>query len=71
MKPRGSDSLRASGSGNDKGQDFLASLVDELHDIKRVKDYGQEEDLKEALGKMIGRVEELVRLLSFLLKPRV
>ena len=71
MKPRRSDSLRASGSGNDKGQDLLASLAEELHDIKRVRDYGQEEDLKEALGKMIGRVEEIVRLLSLFFSVRL
>ena len=40
--------------------DLLTQLPDELHDIRRVQDYGQEEDLKEALGKMILRVEELV-----------
>lgn len=53
------------GSGNGSGsteETMLASLAEELHDIKRVKDYGQEEDLREALGKMITRVEELVCL---------
>ena len=39
---------------------LLSLLPDELHDIRRVQDYGQEEDLKDALGKMISRVEELV-----------
>ncbi|KAH8119520.1 hypothetical protein DFH11DRAFT_1686364 [Phellopilus nigrolimitatus] len=43
---------------------LLGNLPDELHDMRRVQAYGQEEDLKEALGKMIGRVEELSSMLS-------
>ena len=73
MKPKRSDSLRgyrsASGSGSGSAEEstLLASLAEELHDIKRVKDYGQEDDLRQALGKMIARVEEMVRALSLLL----
>ncbi|TDL24292.1 hypothetical protein BD410DRAFT_786401 [Rickenella mellea] len=39
-------------------------LVDELRDVKRVQTHGQEEDLRDALGHMIARVEELSSLLS-------
>lgn len=35
-------------------------IDEELHDIRRVQNHGQEEDLKMALSKMISRVEELV-----------
>lgn len=37
-------------------------IEDELHDIKRVHSQGQEEDLRMALSRTIGRVEELVRV---------
>jgi hypothetical protein len=39
---------------------FLATVAEELHDMRRVQAYGQEDDLKEALGKVIHRVEKLV-----------
>ena len=57
MKPQRPDIRRASAI---QDHPLLSSLPEELHDIRRVRDYGQEDDLKEALGKMIGRVEELV-----------
>ena len=66
MKPKRSDSLRGfrggsgSGSGGSDESTLLASLAEELHDIQRVHDFGQEEDLKSALGKMLSRVKELV-----------
>lgn len=57
--PKRTDSLQRTASSADNA--LLNSLPEELHDVRRVQDYGQEEDLKEALGKMIERVEELVR----------
>ena len=49
--------------GSADGQEavVLAALPDEIRDARRVQEYGQEEDLKIALGRMIDRVEELVR----------
>lgn len=52
--PRRIDSLAAS-----KIPIFI-TIEEELHDIRRVQNHGQEEDLKMALSKMISRVEELV-----------
>lgn len=43
---------------------LFAQVDEELHDIKRVHLQGQEEDLRYALGRLISRVEELVRHLS-------
>ena len=60
--PKRSDSLQRTPSTAESA--LLNSLQDEIHDMRRVQAYGQEEDLKEALGKMIGRVEELVRCAS-------
>lgn len=40
---------------------LFAEVDEELHDIKRVHMQGQEEDLRYALGRLISRVEELVR----------
>ncbi|KAL5524069.1 hypothetical protein ACEPAG_8242 [Sanghuangporus baumii] len=65
-RPQRSDSLQG-GIGLGLGMQestLLAQLPDELHDMRRVQAYGQEEDLKEALGKMIGRVEELSSMLN-------
>ncbi|KAL5484908.1 hypothetical protein ACEPAI_7550 [Sanghuangporus weigelae] len=65
-RPQRSDSLQG-GMGLGLGvqeSTLLAQLPDELHDVRRVQAYGQEEDLKEALGKMIGRVEELSSMLN-------
>ena len=39
---------------------FIA-VEEELRDVRRVHSQGQEEDLRMALSKTIGRVEELVR----------
>ena len=39
---------------------ILSTVQDELRDMRRVQQYGQEEDLKDALGRMIQRVEEFV-----------
>ncbi|OCB90433.1 hypothetical protein A7U60_g2354 [Sanghuangporus baumii] len=65
-RPQRSDSLQGGiGLGlGVKESTLLAQLPDELHDMRRVQAYGQEEDLKEALGKMIGRVEELSSMLN-------
>ena len=69
-RPQRSDSLQAVGLGlSQQDNATLAILPDELHDMRRVQAYGQEEDLKEALGKMIGRVEELVSLDLFRSTP--
>ncbi|THH03120.1 hypothetical protein EW145_g6511 [Phellinidium pouzarii] len=57
--PPRTDSLR--GAPEDT---FFSMLHDELRDMRRVQAYGQEEDLKEALGKTIARVEELVTMLA-------
>lgn len=43
---------------------LLATISDEVRDIGRVQRQGQEEDLRDALGRMMMRVEELVRMLS-------
>ena len=59
-RPQRADSLQL--GGMDQQEALLAGLPDELHDMRRVQAYGQEEDLKEALGKMIMRVEQLVSL---------
>lgn len=42
---------------------LLATISDEVRDIGRVQRQGQEEDLRDALGRMMMRVEELVCML--------
>ncbi|KAL5506991.1 hypothetical protein ACEPAH_6447 [Sanghuangporus vaninii] len=72
-RPQRSDSLQGEiglGLGMQEST-LLAQLPDELHDIRRVQAYGQEEDLKEALGKMIGRVEELSSMLNQAQKSQI
>lgn len=44
-----------------KHANYFGSIDEELHDCKRVQHQGQEEDLREALGRMMARVEEMVR----------
>jgi hypothetical protein len=44
----------------------FSAIEEELRDIKRVHAQGQEEDLRLALSRTIGRVEELVRVRFFL-----
>jgi hypothetical protein len=39
---------------------YINSLDEELRDCKRVQRQGQEEDLREALNRMMTRVEEMV-----------
>lgn len=56
--PRRIDSL------NSHKAPFFTDVEDELRDIKRVHSQGQEEDLRMALGRMISRVQELVRYLA-------
>jgi hypothetical protein len=41
---------------------FIA-IEDELRDVRRVQSHGQEDDLRQALQMVIGRVEELVGIL--------
>lgn len=41
---------------------IFAAIGDDLRDARRVGTHGEEEDLRSALDKVIGRVEELVSL---------
>lgn len=40
---------------------FFLKIEEELHDARRVKSHGQEDDLRHALDMVISRVSELVR----------
>jgi hypothetical protein len=44
-----------------KNASYFSSVDEELRDCQRVQSHGQEEDLREALGRTIARVEEMVR----------
>ena len=44
-----------------KHASYFSSVNEELRDCKRVQRQGQEEDLREALSRMMARVEEMVR----------
>ena len=44
-----------------KHANYFAAIDEEMRDFKRVQRQGQEEDLREALGRMMTRVEEMVR----------
>lgn len=55
--PSRSDSLK---QATDSTSVLLAALPDELRDFRRVRDYGQEEDMKYALGRCMERIEQLV-----------
>lgn len=44
-----------------KHANYFSSIDEELRDCKRVQRQGQEEDLREALTRMMARVEEMVR----------
>ncbi len=55
--PSRSDSLKQT---TDATSALLAALPDELRDFRRVRDYGQEEDMKYALGRCMERIEQLV-----------
>lgn len=44
-----------------KHASYFSSVDEELRDSKRVQRQGQEEDLREALSRMMTRVEEMVR----------
>jgi hypothetical protein len=44
-----------------KHADYFSSIDEELRDCQRVQRQGQEEDLREALSRMMNRVEEMVR----------
>lgn len=60
--PRRTDSLGAAAAAAAVNPTQLfASVEDDLRDVRRVHAQGQEEDLKYALTRTIGRVEELVR----------
>lgn len=54
--PQRTDSLRVVKDA------VFSQIEEELRDIKRVHSQGQEEDLRMALSRTIGRVEELVCL---------
>lgn len=44
-----------------KHTSYFGSVDEEMRDCKRVQRQGQEEDLREALSRMMTRVEEMVR----------
>jgi hypothetical protein len=44
-----------------KHASYFSSVDEEMRDCKRVQRQGQEEDLREALSRMMTRVEEMVR----------
>jgi len=44
-----------------KHASYFNSVDEEMRDCKRVQRQGQEEDLREALSRMMTRVEEMVR----------
>ena len=46
---------------------LFTDIDEELRDVRRVHSQGQEEDLRMALSRTIGRVEELVRHSSSIL----
>lgn len=53
--PRRSDSLAA------KPGAIFQQVADDVQDARRVLAHGQEDDLRTALGRVLGRVDELVR----------
>jgi hypothetical protein len=54
--PERTHSINALKNGN-----YFGPIDEELRDCKRVQRQGQEEDLREALNRMMVRVEEMVR----------
>jgi hypothetical protein len=52
---------------------YFSSIDEELRDCKRVQRQGQEEDLREALNRMMSRVEQMVRiaLMLYVIAPKV
>lgn len=58
--PKRTDSLNATQQKSGSNPIFL-KIEEELHDARRVKADGQEEDLRLALDMVINRVTELVR----------
>ncbi|EIM81016.1 uncharacterized protein STEHIDRAFT_125313 [Stereum hirsutum FP-91666 SS1] len=58
--PKRTDSLLV----NQKNAQLFGTIEDEVRDCRRVGTHGQEEDLRQALDRMIGRVEELCNLLK-------
>jgi len=50
-----------------KHANYFGSIDEELRDCKRVQRQGQEEDLREALTRVMARVEEMVRTLLLML----
>jgi hypothetical protein len=56
--PRRSDSLAA---GAAKPGAIFQLVADDQQDARRVLAHGQEDDLRTALGRVLGRVDELVR----------
>jgi hypothetical protein len=57
-----SSTLNATQSKSASNPLFL-KIEEELHDARRVREHGQEEDMRYALDMVIGRVTELVCLL--------
>ena len=63
VPPRQTDSLNAPVPPKQESgpqQLIFAAIDDDLRDARRVATHGQEEDMRAALEKIIGRVEELV-----------
>jgi hypothetical protein len=50
-----------------KHANYVGSVDEELRDCKRVQRQGQEDDLREALNRMMTRVEEMVRITPFIM----
>ncbi|KAJ6608431.1 hypothetical protein B0H10DRAFT_2302808 [Mycena sp. CBHHK59/15] len=67
--PRRTDSLNATQTKAASSALFLA-IEQELHDARRVRSHGQEEDLRAALGMVINRVSELSALLGEVYKSK-
>lgn len=63
--PRRADSLNATQQKQGLNP-ILLKIEEELHDARRVKAHGQEEDLRLALDMVINRVTELVRTIKIL-----
>ncbi|KAF7311444.1 Sec2p domain-containing protein [Mycena kentingensis (nom. inval.)] len=70
LVPRRSDSLNAtqikaaSSQLSQQQHQLFLTVEQELHDARRVGTHGQEEDLRSALGMVIGRVVEMTTLLQ-------
>ncbi|KAK7031088.1 hypothetical protein VNI00_013692 [Paramarasmius palmivorus] len=63
--PKRTDSLNATQhKSSPSSNPLFLKIEEELHDARRVQQHGQEDDLRMALGMVIGRVTELTSLLN-------